>query len=778
MKLESKELLARLGRGERIDAACAAAGITREEFDRWWREECRRRVPASEGSRPAAVRAAVRIERDEWGVPHVHAGSDADLLFGHGYAVAQDRLFQLDFLRRKARGRLAEVLGPEGVESDLLHRTVGLAQIARAEAAGLAAETRELLASYAAGVNAGIAESRGRLPVEFDLLGYEPEPWTSEDSLAILGEFRWYLTGRFPVIVIPELAKRALGDGPLYRTFLQSECDEESILPSRGGSRDGGGPEGSGSNNWVLAPARCAAGGPLVASDPHIPYAAVSIWHEVRLRGGSFHVAGVALAGTPGVMIGRNERVAWGITNNICSQRDLYQEKTDASHPGSVFYDGRWEPARVRTEEIRVKGGEPVRAEIRQSRNGPIVDALLPAPARGTGPVSLRWMGQEPCGWQAALLGMNRARTAAEFREALRPWSVPTWNLVFADADGRIGYQCVGRIPLRSARERGYRPGWDPAHQWKGAIPFDELPRQEDPARGYVITANNRVAGDDFPHPLSGTWPSGHRARRIREEIEAKGRLSSDACRSLQLDVFSRRAAACVPRLLELLGEPDEPRAREAVARLRAWDCRMEVDRAGAAIFHLFFAHWCRAVVRERFPAGQVDLVSANAGGLAADLLSGDRAGWFGGRDPRKEVRAAFDAALAELASRLGDRIEAWTWGRLHPIVQKHFLSGRGDLGALFDKSGLSVPGDGTTVCNNTPDANHGAWLGPGFRMVADLGDAGKGLWAVEVAGVSGHPGSPHYTDQLALWHAGRYRYLALEGGAAAAKTLRLEPSC
>jgi penicillin amidase len=742
-------------------------------------------------------------------VPHIEADCDNDLFFGFGYATAQDRLFQLDYWRRQARGQLAEILGKDGLESDILYRTLGLSQIAEAEWRALPAETRDLLDAYAAGVNALVDESQGRLPIEFDLLSYRPEPWSPVDSLAIAGGFRWYLTGRFYVLVVPELVKRALGEGPLYQAFLQGEADGESILlpdsypPTRRGLEPVGGTvsdgdEGHGSNNWVLAAGRSATGTPLFANDPHVPFGAVSIWHEVHLRGGSFHVAGVACAGMPGILIGRTERVAWGITNNICSLRDLYQEKSDPAHPGCFLYHGRWEPARERREIIHIRGAAPVVKIIRSSRNGPIVDEVLPQPARSTGPVALRWLGAEPCGWLTALLGMNRARSASEFREATRPWKVPTFNVVFADADGHIGHQCVGRIPVRRVAERGYRPGWDPQHQWDGVIPFEGMPQQADPERGFVITANNRLAADDFPYPLSGTWSSGHRARRIRERLEAQPSWSLEECRRLQYDVRSGRAAVCVPHLIELLAGDAAPRMRQALAWLQAWDCQVGTDSVPAALFNVFFAHWCRTVVSERLGSHDnqdhrpgsassaprqeitelVKLVAGNAGGLAADLLAQDRVGWFHRQERRLAVRAAFLAALGELTSRLGPDMNAWTWGRLHLLLQKHFLSGRGDLGLLLDRSGMPLSGDGTTICATTSDADFAAALGPSYRIVVDLADPRQGFWSAGVPGNSGHPGSPHYDDRIAPWATGTYHYLPLDESDAAAHrpTIQFEP--
>src|SRR5262249_50103148 len=241
-----------------------------------------------------------------------------------------------------------------------------------------------------------------------------------------------------------------------------------------------------------------------------------------------------------------------------------------------------------------------------------------------------------------ALLDMNRARSAEEFRAATRPWLVPTFNLVFADADGHVGHQCVGRIPIREVAERGYRPGWDPQHQWAGTIPFKKMPAQSDPERGFVVTANNRLAPDDYPYPLSGTWSSGHRARRIRERIEEVGLWSPEDCRRLQLDVRAGRAAACVPHLVGLLaGDADRQVARAAEV-LRGWDYRVTADSVPAALFGVFFPRWCRAVAGERLPPDVAEFAAPAAASLAAALLAGDEAGWFARSDPREAVRSTF----------------------------------------------------------------------------------------------------------------------------------------
>ena len=797
MQCFDKRALSQLGSGASIDSICHALGINRAEFLERWKRTAEARVPIASGVRPAAVSRSVEICRNGQGVPHIFAESNADLFFGFGYAVAQDRLFQLDWLRRKGAGRLSEILGPEGLPQDFLARTVGLHRIAETEWAKLPSETQSLLTSFSDGINAAIDEAAEALPIEFDLLDYRPEPWRPIDCLVIENEFRWYLTGRFPVIAMPELAKRCLDDGPLYREFLTAEADDESILetnPAWGdskrainngqGSRVGqavGDPDSAvGSNNWVIDGKRSASGKPAVASDPHIAMDAVSCWYEVHLQGGSFDVAGCAYVGMPAVIIGRNRRMAWGITNNICSQRDLYQEQTSSEYPGCFLQAGEWKPAQEYTETFQVRGQNPLKRRIFSSSRGPIVDDLLPEPANRSGPVSLKWLGAQEGGWLTALLGMNRAQNCEGFRESLRPWHVPTFSVVFADVDGNIGYQATGRIPLRHKPERGYRAASDPNDQWDGLIPFEQMPGVINPARGFVVTANNRVADDSYPYPLSGTWASGHRARRIREAIESQPKHTHDDRRRLQYDVRSLRAVTCLPGLCKLLERDDRSDIRQAVALLADWngDCLPEL--AAPTIFNVFFVDWCQRVAAERFPAVAVPLLSAGIEGLAAQLLhDAHDSAWFDGSGRRDSVRETFRCTLDRLAKRFGPVIADWTWGRLHRLDLKHFLAGRGDLGLLLNQGGEGVRGDATTVCNTGRGPDFEAAVGAGFRMLCDLGESPAGLWMVDVQSHSGHCGSPHYRDQFRDWLDGNYHFLPLDRAEAASgvtSSLRLDP--
>lgn len=789
MAMSNQERLKQLGQGESVDGLCQAEGISRTEFDAWWQEQIQQRAASGAGPVSVGVVGEVSIRRNSNGIPHIIAGNDRDLFFGFGFAMAEDRLFQLDWLRRKGLGRLSEIIGQDGVELDTIARTVGVNRIAAAEWTRLSPSVQETLEAFSAGVNALIERRRGNLPIEFALLDYEPEPWSPVDSLAIECEFRWYLTGRFPVICMPEIAKRKLGAGPLYEAWLLGEIDDESILhpgdyepvaerPLEPVGESVADPDAStGSNNWVIAGRKTATGAPLLASDPHIAFEAVSCWYEAHLCGGSFNVAGMAYAGMPAIMFGRSERVAWGITNNICSQRDLYQERTSDEHPGCFEFDGEWLPARELTETISVRDAEPIEKTIRFSMSGPIVDEILPAPANELGPVSLRWLGMSQGGWLTSLLDMDRAGSVSEFREALRPWHVPTFALMIADVDGHIGFQASGRVPVRSRYERAFRRGWDPQDQWQGLIPFEEMPALDDPDRGWIGSANNRVAPDDFPHRMYGCWVSGARAQRIREMFGDRDSLTVDDMRDGHQDALNLRAAMRVPDLIGQLESGADERTGEALSHLRDWDFVSTPEAVGPTIFNVFYTHWCTTLSRARFEGAAAELMAKGVEPSAGGLIVADSHGWFPDGDHSEKLRKTFAVTLAFLEDRLGPDMAAWTWGRLHRMPLKHVLSARGDLAELLDHGGEGVRGDMLTVCNTGGGPEWIAASGGGYRMIADMSSSPPVLRAIDGQSQSGQPGSPHYSDQFADWVAGQYHEIPLTADFVGATQVSLVPA-
>lgn len=806
-----QERLRAIGRGETLAAIAAREGSSEEALGRWWEEETRRRLPRLDAQvRLSTLDGATEIVRDERGVPHVLAETDRDLFTGYGYAQAQDRLFQLDIQRRKGHGTLAALLGPEGVELDRIAHTIDFPAVLARHLAALDPETRALLQAFADGVNAWAAacERDATLPVEYALLGASWEPWQVVDALAAALTWRWQLTGRTHVYAGPELLRRHLGDDALVDAILRASREvDTAILPAdapyppreeawpvgdRGPQVEPWPGDSPGSNNWVVAGIRSRTGKPLLGSDPHMPYQHWSSFHEVGLHGGSFDAVGAGLVGMPGLLFGRNRDLAWGITNNICSLRDLYAERprTTADGRPAFEHDGVTEAARVRRSRIEVRDADPIDLTILASRNGPIVDDLLPPLARGTGPVSMRWLGTEVCDWTAALLRLDRARDVAGAFAACDGWLVPTFSLLVGDTSGEIGYLATGRIPLRAIPSRTYRPGWDPAHAWLGTIPAGGMPRATTPAQGWLASANNRPAPDDYPYPLSGTWDEGLRQRRIGRLIEEGGPdgrlLDRAAMTRMHADVRSLRAEVTLPALLALFGSVADPGDRDVLEILAGWDGDSTVGSAGAAIYQVLTFRWAQACVRERIPDRDLADYLANwCMGLGTMLLGGDPLGWFGPGRRTVVARAVLGESVEELAAAMGPDPARWSWGGIHQLHLRHPLSARGSIGALFDKGPAPVPGDLATLSNSGFDATRGpnGWMatsGAGYRLEVDLGEEPPAAWAITGESQSALVGSAHYDDQRTDFIAGRVHRLALDPAeirAGARHVTRLEPA-
>jgi penicillin G amidase len=790
-----------LGRGMPLDGILAQDGWQMTDLETWWAAELQRRLPDPDGALTiAGLGAEVEIVRDERGLPHVFAPSDDDLFVGYGYAQAQDRLFQLDMQRRKGRGTLAALIGADGLEWDRVAATFDFEEVLARHLASLDAETEKLLEAFAMGIEA--AARAGPLPIEYGLLGADWEPWRVVDSLACALAWRWQFTGRPHVVTVPEVLRRRLGDESLLAAVLASQREVDAAILPPDAPRPPGGPaeaqriaaagpagpeprrsEAPGSNDWAIAGWRSASGSPLLASDPHMPYQHVSAFHEAGLHGGSFDAVGAGLVGMGGLLFGRNRHLAWGMTNNICSQRDLYQERRaggTAEEAEAFEYDGLAEQAQRREASIVVRDAEPVRMTVLRTRNGPIVDALLHPSAASTGPVSMRWLGNEVCELPAALLRITRAGTVAGAMAACEGWLVPTFSMVFADVSGSIGYLATGRIPLRAAPERGYRPGWDPLHQWQGLVPAEGMPRSVDPARGWLASANNRPAPEDWPYPLSGTFDEAYRYRRIGSLIEAGSvegrRLDLGDVAGMHADVRSLRAVELRAAVLALMDPLAGREQRPVLDAIRDWDGESSTGSAGAAAWNVLFTRWAQAVMAERIADRDLaDYLSAWGLGLAARLIRGDDIGWFAPGRRAAVARAVLQEAFTELTAALGADPAGWTWGRLHKLRLPHTLSGRGDLRSLLDKGPVEVPGDLTTLNNSGYDASRPvqgrlgesrAWWatsGAGYRLEVDLGQDPPLAWTITLESQSGRPGSAHYDDQREDFLAGRTRPLPLD---------------
>ncbi|MFN8525872.1 MAG: penicillin acylase family protein [Chloroflexota bacterium] len=779
-------------RGQRSLAdAAAAAGISEDEAQLWRDRYLCSKLPPASATFAAGTGSAVRVVRDGTWTPHVYAGVARDLFFGLGFAMAQDRLWQMDYLRRRALGRLAEVMGATAVASDRRHRILQIGGLADRELGRLGAEAAEALEGFSAGVNGWIEQARGNLPLEFELLEYGPEPWSPRDTLALMRAFYWQLTGRLENIAAGEAASRWLTP-ELAADFLRTEHPDETILPASGGTGGavGGGDSSGGSNNWAVAPARSASGRALLATDPHLPFSLPVGLYQAHLAGAGYNVIGTTYPGAPMIWFGHNERIAWGITNLVASPRDVYVETINPENPAEYREGDRWVRFHFRNETIAVRDGSAVELTVRATSRGPLVDELLPLPAaEPSQALSLRWVGQDPLGDVQAVLDVNRAGDWDSFRAALAGWRLPIFNLVYADADGHIGWQAAGAIPIRGSGDatRGYRPANDPEHRWTGFVPTDRLPSVQDPERGWIATANNRPAGDSHPSNLYGWWAPGGRAVRLRELLSEGQGLSNADSRRMQFDSYSPRAADGASGLARLLAGRTEPHARRMLELFDGWDFHYTPDSRAALAFDTFYELWLERVIGARFPAeAQPFLIALAAGaGLALRLLADGRPiGWFADASIAEHAVATTVGALRELDNRFGADATRWRWGDAHTVSFLHPLHGEMEACGLFSTAPAEAHGTHHVLNNN--GYAHGSAAGrfavgggAEYRMVVDFGDL-DAAESVLTTGQSGQPGSPHYTDQTEDWRLGRYRPMPFSEHAVAASSVgetRLGPS-
>lgn len=550
----------------------------------------------------------VEVLRDAWGVPAVFAGTSADAYRVQGYLHATDRTFQVDLLRRLGLGRVAELVGEPGVGSDRLMRTLGCPGHVEAEWEQLADGPRAALEAYAEGINAGFARARRRLPVEYRLLGSRPEPWRPQDALALARVLALGLCGNWESeLARGELVSRfgtevvdAIESGDHVGAW-PAQLDPEVLGGIVAAMRDTaslGGPGGIGSNNWVIGPRRTRSGGALLANDPHLDLQLPSIWYEQRLSGGDLDVRGFTIPGVPGVVLGHNGRIAWGFTNSSIDVQDCYLEELDEA--GEQYRDvgGEWRDLEVTRERIAVRGAEDVEFVVRRTRRGPIITDVL-ASDHVHDPVSLRWDSLLPGRSAETIWKLDRARDWEAFRDACSGWRAPAQNVVYADADGNIGFQHMGEVPIRADDNDGSVPrrGDDPAGEWVGTVPFDEQPSAWNPTSSRIVTANDRLVDDSYPYFLGREWMNGYRGERIRSLIDGIEQHTVGDQVRIQSDVHSIPGVRMRDLLERIRPEPVTAAGEEVLRHLLAWDGELRADDDHSAAWRLLQ----RAVQDEAF---------------------------------------------------------------------------------------------------------------------------------------------------------------------------------
>ncbi len=699
----------------------------------WW--YAWRPLPKTSGTIETGVGARVRVDRDALGVPHISAGSIEDALFVQGYVTAQDRMWQMDALRRVAAGRIAEIAGPVALESDRDMHRLRLERIAEQEAGTLAAADRAVLAAYARGVNSYLEDNRGRLPVEFAFMGYDPRPWRTTDSLVI---------GLYMYAGLSSTWRKEIAKGHLLEGGDAAKVNE--LYPARAGTEIQ-----PGSNAWVLAGRHSASGKPLLSNDPHLEYSIPGIWHAVHLRAPGLNVAGVALPGVPCVIIGHNDRIGWGLTNLHFDVQDLYVEKLDAAS-GRYVFRGQGEQARLERDVLPVKGARPLEFAQWVTRHGPVF-------ADGNRLIAVRWAAAEP-GSGFPLLDLDRARDWRQFTAALARYPGPAQNFVYADVDGNIGYHASGRLPVRK-NYAGDAPvdGSSGNFEWDGFIPFDELPSSYNPASGVIVTANQDPFPADYAYAAGGNFTSPYRANQIAHLLGARGGWTAEQMLGIQTDVYSgfchflaRQAVAAYDRR-----GANGAGLAPAISVLRAWNGQMEIGRAAPVIAMLLYEHLLHAMGERASPGKglQYDPPMPSGGdsvqiapAVVEELLRARPKNWFGDYD---ELLLRSLAAAVEEGRRIwGRNIEKWDWGQSNRLLIEHpVLSRLPFAGGYFNIGPVAQSGSTTTVKQTTRR------LGPSMRMTVDFAALDRSRLNLP-AGESGHPLSSHYKDQWAAYYYGR----------------------
>jgi penicillin amidase len=727
------------------------------------------------------------VLRDGFGVPHIFAADEHDLFFLQGYVTAQDRLWQMDIYRRAASGRLAEVLGEPGLESDRFMRTLGLARAATLDQSAISAGTLATLGAFADGVNKFLEQHGDGLPIEFMILGYKPEPWSVLDSLTIAklqlydaaGNYtqellRAGLVERFGLDVLPAL----LPDPGVAVAYRRPAWDEVSAdlatdgpvtLPGAVALRGllGGAGDAQGSNCWALAGSRTKSGKPIVAGDPHLPVRNPSIWFEIALASGDLSLIGFSIPGVPGVVIGHNDKVAWSFTYGYADTQDLFVEHQDPSDLHRFEYQNRFEAATFLRETITVKGrADPVLLDVAITRHGPL---LTPVLTGQKAQLSLRWSALDATKTVDAVMGMNRARSVDEFRRAAADFVGATLSACVADTSGHIAYFLIGRLPDRPNDGRLPVAGWTGLNEWRGLLPADANPSVLDPADGLVLNANNRPVTSPTQAGWMGEWDPGFRYAYLRSVLDQQRSADVAAMSRLQNDYTSLPVQRYRDAIIG--GRPTTALGQQVQKIVREWDGSLSVDSTGAAIFESWLVQMSRVVFADKLGATLYEDYAANGRmtfGLY-QLLASTTSPWFVvlgdpslvGRDALSG--AALDAAAKDLAARLGPDLSRWQWGVLHTIAWEHPLSAAKPLDLLLTIGPIKRAGDGYSPNNGaysltTPFAvrSHAS-----ERQIVDLGALDASV-SILPTGQSGQPFSKHWGDQTALWASGRTKPMPL----------------
>jgi penicillin amidase len=780
----------------------------------------------------------VDVYRDSMGIPQIYATTSHDLFFAQGYVHAQERFWQMDFWRHTGSGRLSEMFGSSQVDTDAFLRTLGWRQTAEEEWKQLSPETKSMLQAYTDGVNAYLKDHHDTaLSLEYAVLGllspnYVIEDWTPVNSLTWGKAMAWDLRGNmdeeiqrsvllktltpeqiaqlfpdypeeFPVIVnqMPSTAQKSKTENSNEAAIDYSQVPIENVSYNTTLLDSALGPwsDGLGSNSWVISGDLTDTGKPYLANDPHLGIQMPSIWFQIGLHcvkkttDCPFEVTGFSFAGVPGVVIGHNDKVAWGVTNNGPDVMDLYIEKVNPDDPNQYEVNGKWVDFETREETIKTSKGESITITVRNTRHGPVISDTYGAlkdkgkpedqtfvaykDRAGVGlpgqyVISLAWTALSPSTPFEAIWGFDKAQNWDEFREAARNFHVPAQNLVYADVEGNIGYQNPGEIPIRAKGDGTLPvPGWTDEYAWTGYIPFEELPYSFNPAEGYIVAANNQSSPRDYPYLITKDWNFGFRANRIDELIKnAPGKIDSAYIQKMQGDNYDQLAAVFVPRLLELGLSTPTSNQTAALDALKDWDFQDNADSTPAAIFNAFFRHVMDNTFNDNMPEARyhANVYETRWYGAMWELAKNPNDPFWDDKSTPDVIETmddmlvkSFKDGVTELEGTYGNDISKWQWGDMHAATFKNLTLGKSGvflIEDLFNRGPFPTGGNKIAVNStgwSSVDGYPTVWL-PSMRMIVDMSNLNNSL-TVHTTGESGHAYNKHYDDMSKLWASVQY---------------------
>ncbi len=754
----------------------------------------------------------VRIVRDEWGTVHIYAENEHDLFFAQGFATAQDRMFQMEVFRRSPSGRMAEIVGEQAVFIDTFNRNMLMRETAELIWEEMDEDSKIILQAYTDGINAYLEEHKNALPIEYKILRFEPEPWTPIDSLVWGNAISLQLSSNRRLELIRMQVFAAVGEEgmnflfpytapdspitvPAETAALFNNFDQVDLRPLMEADDIYGSPlSGIGSNGWVVDGSMTESGEPIIANDIHIGLTMPSIWHAVGLHGGRFDVIGFTLPGVPGIITGHNADIGWSITNFGSDAQDYYIERLDDTvQPTQYQYDGEWYDLEHVQQTIEVRGGDPIPVDFYITQHGPIMNYVLENPSFGH-PMALRWVQHEGSTLFTSILKLNMASNWEEFQAALEGWDTPGQNIFYADREGNIGYQAVGKIPIRpNGNGRLPVPGWVSDNEWQGYIPYDELPHVYNPNQGFLVSANHRVEPEGYPYYLSDGYTPGYRAQQIEDLLQEYAPLTVEDMDLIQEDTYSPQAVQLMPYLNVI--EADSPLEEAAREALLNWNLRTDIEGAGTSVYEAWQMRLLANIVTDELGDATAQLYisghyvrhATQQMPMLIEMMQDPNHPWFDNKNtPEEETRddiiqQSFDEAVAWLTRLQGDDIANWDWGRLHTVTFPHQpFSQIPVLQNVFNSKTYPMRGSNYSVYTNSYD-----WLNPftvwivsSARHITDMSDYSNSVM-LGSTGQNMNLLSPHREDVVELWQQGLpfpMSYTEAEVEAVHESTLILQP--